>query len=186
MLKSQHFHQPQMMFPLNLPKSRMCTPFRVMHVQWISWFQSMSLCIFSQNVGNILDVNSPVLAAAMLWLGGEKSQMISLSVGGVSSAKTHVWCDKIGVFYTIKWLSSAQSSVAMGSCPRWNSPHGRWRNYYQNCSVLVTCTSHLRTRVSLFLLFVWLLVSRRFRDRITRLLGNSLWKNAIPELTLFF
>lgn len=39
MLKSRHFHQPQRMCPLNLPESRMCTPFRVMHVQWISNFK---------------------------------------------------------------------------------------------------------------------------------------------------
>lgn len=50
----------------------------------------MSLCILSQNVGNILDVDTPVLATAMLRLGEKKSQMIPLSVGGVSSAKTHV------------------------------------------------------------------------------------------------
>jgi hypothetical protein len=40
------------------------------------------------------------------------------------------------------------------------------------CRVLVTCTSHLRTRVSSFLFFVWVLFSSRFRDRITRLFGQ--------------
>lgn len=90
MLQSQPFYQPQIVWPLNLPESRVCTPFRVTHVRWILSFQSMSLCVLSQNVGNVPDVGSPRLATAMLWLGGKKSQVIPLNVGGVSSAKTHV------------------------------------------------------------------------------------------------
>lgn len=56
-------------WPLNMPESRMCTPFRVMHVQWTLLFQKLSLCILSQNLGDILTYVFPVLVTAMLWLG---------------------------------------------------------------------------------------------------------------------
>lgn len=51
--------------------------------------QSMSLCILSQKVGNILDVPSPVLATHVV-TGGRKSQMIPLNVASVSGAKMRV------------------------------------------------------------------------------------------------
>lgn len=82
MLKSLHFHQPQIIWPLYLPKSRMCT---CIPSEWYMYSRPCNFeichCVFSSRMWETSSMWISLYWPPMLWLGGEKSQMIPLSVG---------------------------------------------------------------------------------------------------------